>query len=372
MVRCLTLRRFARPVFAAVLAALAFALGAASAEARIVLQDIKGRTVTLAAPAQRLVVDDGRMIIALSFLSNDPVGLIAAWPHDVDRFGLELYASYRARFPQIDSLPRSGSNAQGVNAEQILAVHPDAVLLSVYSRPAEQQLRQLDQAGVPVIFVDFVADPLANTDRSLEIIGKAIGREVQAGRVVALREKYRAAIAEKVAGVADDARPAVFMETHASTREACCNSPGAAGLGKFLQFVRARNIGDILGDRPSGRLSLEYVVSAKPDVYIASGGEYMKARAGLLIGPHFDAGTTRGSMDALLARPGISLLPAVKKGATHGISQQLFSSPLDILALALLAKWTHPDLFRDLDVDAAREQLNDLMAVPLDETYWTK
>ncbi len=364
--------RFVRPLFAAALAALAFALGAASAEAEVVLQDLKGRAVTLAAPAKRLVVDDGRMIVALSFLSDDPVGLVAAWPHDVDRFGRELYAGYRARFPQIDSLPKSGSNAQGVNAEQILAVHPDAVLLSVYSRPAEQQLRQLDQAGVPVIFVDFVADPLANTDRSLEIVGKAIGREAQAERVVALRRKYRAAVAEKVANVADDARPVVFMETHASTREACCNSPGATGLGKFLQFVRARNIGDILGNKPFGQLNLEYVVSAKPDVYIASGGEYMKARAGLLIGPHFDAETTRRSMQALLARPGVSLLPAVKKGATHGISQQLFSSPLDILALELLAKWTHPDLFKDLDVDATRKELNDLMAVPLDGAYWTE
>ncbi len=42
------------------------------------------------------------------------------------------------------------------------------------------------------------------------------------------------------------------------------------------------------------------------------------------------------------------------------------------LALELLAKWTHPDLFRDLDVDATRKQLNDLMAVPLVGTYWTQ
>ncbi len=77
-------------------------------------------------------------------------------------------------------------------------------------------------------------------------------------------------------------------------------------------------------------------------------------------------------MSDLLARPGLALLPAVQKGAVHGISQQLFSSPVDILALELLAKWTHPDLFRDLDVDATRKQLNDLMAVPLVGTYWTQ
>ncbi len=65
-----------RPILAA-LAMLVFVLGAPRAEAEIVLHDLKGRTVTLAAPAKRLVVDDGRMIVALSFLSRDPVGLIA-------------------------------------------------------------------------------------------------------------------------------------------------------------------------------------------------------------------------------------------------------------------------------------------------------
>ncbi len=360
-----------RPILAA-LAMLVFVLGAPRAEAEIVLHDLKGRTVTLAAPAKRLVVDDGRMIVALSFLSRDPVGLIAAWPHDVDRFGRELYASYRKRFPQIDSLPRTASNAQDMNVEEILAARPDAVLLSVYSHRADQQLRELEQAKIPVIFVDFVTDPLNNTDRSLEIVGKAIGREAQAERVVALRTQHRTAIANRIAGLKDAARPSVFMETHASTRETCCNSPGSEGIGKFLQFVGARNIGDILGNKPFGKLNMEYVVSAKPDVYIASGGEYMKNRGGLLIGLHFDAAVTAKSMSDLLARPGLALLPAVQKGAVHGISQQLFSSPVDILALELLAKWTHPDLFRDLDVDATRKQLNDLMAVPLVGTYWTQ
>ena len=266
-----------RPILAA-LAMLVFVLGAPRAEAEIVLHDLKGRTVTLAAPAKRLVVDDGRMIVALSFLSRDPVGLIAAWPHDVDRFGRELYASYRKRFPQIDSLPRTASNAQDMNVEEILAARPDAVLLSVYSHRADQQLRELEQAKIPVIFVDFVTDPLNNTDRSLEIVGKAIGREAQAERVVALRTQHRTAIANRIAGLKDAARPSVFMETHASTRETCCNSPGSEGIGKFLQFVGARNIGDILGNKPFGKLNMEYVVSAKPDVYIASGGIHEESR----------------------------------------------------------------------------------------------
>lgn len=359
-----------RPI--AAIAALLIALTIPTlARADIILNDLKGRTITLAKPASHVLVDDGRLILALSFLTDDPVSLVAAWPHDVDRFGRELYATYRQRFPAIDSLPKSTSSAQDMVAEQVIAAKPDLVVLSLYSHPAEQQLEQLSQLGIPVIFIDFVADPFANSDRSLQILGKAIGRETEADKVIAFRKQQKDLIAERVAKADPSDRPAVFMETHASTQEACCNSPGTGNVGKFIDFVDARNIGDILAGKPFGQISLEYALSSKPDVYIASGGEYMAKRGGLLIGPHYSAQETRDTMARLLDRPGFAAIPAVTTGAVHGLSQQIFNSPLDLLALELIAKWTHPKLFEDIDVEATRRTLNGFMAVPLTGTYWT-
>lgn len=355
-------------ILAVVFVTALLSFGSGHASAGIVLHDIKGREVSLAMPARRLVVDDGRMVLALSFLTGDPVGLIAAWPHDVDRLGRELYARYQEKFPEIDALPRSTSNAQDMVVEQIVAARPDAVLLSIYSHPTDQQLQQLDKTGIPVIFLDFVSDPLVNTDRSLEILGKAIGREEEANRIIALRVRHRADIAQRITASAGSVKPSIFLEAHASTQEPCCNSPGEAGIGKFIDFVGGRNIGDVLKNRPFGQLSLEYIIAANPEIYVATGGDYMKNRGGLLIGPNFDASQTQASLDELLARPGFS---AVRSGSAHGISQQLFNSPLDILALELLAKWVHPELFADLDVEATRRELSELMAVPLGDMYWT-
>ncbi|NTJ50783.1 ABC transporter substrate-binding protein [Agrobacterium rhizogenes] len=369
------MRRTTRPValkLIAMIAALLIALMIpALARADIILNDLKGRTVTLAKPASRVLVDDGRSILALSFLTDDPVSLIAAWPHDIDRFGRELYAAYRQKFPAIDTLPKSTSSAQDMIAEQVIAAKPDLVVLSLYSHPAEWQLEQLRQVGIPVIFIDFVADPFANSDRSLEVLGKAVGHEAEADRVIAFRKQQKALIAERVANADPSERPLVFMETHASTQEACCNSPGTGNVGKFIDFVGARNIGDILAGAPFGQISLEYALASKPDIYIASGGEYMEKRGGLLIGPHYSAEETRDAMARLLARPGFAAIPAVATGAVHGLSQQIFNSPLDVLALELIAKWTQPKLFEDLDVEATRRTLNGFMAVPLTGTYWT-
>ncbi|WP_160008872.1 ABC transporter substrate-binding protein [Rhizobium sp. 18055] len=341
------------------------------AHADIIINDLKGRTVTLEKPASRLLVDDGRLILALSFLTDDPVRLIAAWPHDVDRFGRELYATYQQKFPAIETLPKSTSNAQDMLVEQVMAAKPDLVVLSLYSHPAEQQIEQLHQAGIPVVFIDFVVDPAANSDQSLAILGRIIGREAAAAKVISFRKQQKSLIAERIAGANPSNKPAVFMETHASTQEPCCNSPGTGNVGKFIDFVDARNIGDVLVGRPFGQISLEYAIASKPDVYIATGGEYMASRGGLLIGPRYSAEETHDSMAQLLARTGFSALPAVEKGTVHGLSQQIFNSPLDLLALELIAKWTHPQLFADLDIEAARQTLNGFMAVPLTGTYWT-
>jgi iron complex transport system substrate-binding protein len=342
------------------------------ARAEVALTDLKGRNVVLANPARHLVVDDGRLIIALSFLSDDPVGLVAAWPHDVGRFGQELYAEYLKKFPAIDKLPRSTSNTQDLAVEQLVAAKPDLVVLSLYSHPAEEQLEQLSEAGIQVIFVDFTADPFANTDASLLLLGRAIGSEQRAQQVVAFRHAQRQSLSQTIAAAASSPRPNVFVETHASSSEPCCNSPGSGNIGKFIDFAGGQNIGAVLKDKPFGQISLEYVIASKPDIYIASGGQYMEKRSGLLIGPHFSPGDTKSSMDRLLARPGFSALPAIANGNIHGISQQLFNSPLDLLALELIARWVHPDLFSDDGIERVRQGLNRFMAVPLMGAYWTE
>lgn len=340
------------------------------ARADIEVKDLKGRSISLSSPAHRLVIDDGRIILALSFLSDDPVKLVAAWPHDIDRFGRELYDSYKEKFPMIENLPRSTSNAQDLAVENIIATNPDAVILSVYSHPGELQLAQLAEAGIPVIFVDFITDPLNNTDRSLDVLGKVIGRQQRADRILSLRKSIKDQIAGTLHSAMAQPMPTIFLEAHASTQENCCNSPGNSGIGKFLAFVKAHNLGEVLGSKPFGQVNLEYVVASKPDVYIATGGEYMQKRGGLRIGPHYSKEETLASLQELLDRPGFSSLAS--SATAHGLSQQLFNSPLDILVLELLAKWAHQDLFRDLDIEASRLELNALMAVPLADGYWTR
>jgi iron complex transport system substrate-binding protein len=284
---------------------------------------------------------------------------------------VEQHGVLAARFPVLDTLPAIASNAGELAVEQVISAAPDLLVLSVFSKVSVQQLQQLDAAGIPVIYVDFLIDPLTNTDRSLTLLGAAIGRSEAAATVIDFRRRHREAIEAKLAGL-DPARkkPSVFLETHASAVEACCNSPGTGNLGLYIDLVGGHNIGDVLSGRPFGQINIEYILASAPDVYIASGGAYMQERSGLLVGPGYDEATTRASLDRLLARPGFSGLPAVQSGHVHGLAKALFDPVWDILSLELLAKWVNPDLFADLDVDRTREELNTLSSVHLAKGYW--
>ncbi|MCM2476485.1 ABC transporter substrate-binding protein [Rhizobium sp. CG5] len=364
-------RTFGRlSVFAVAL--LAAVVTTAPAHAGITLTDVKGRTVTLEAAATRLVIDDGRIITALSYLAPDPIALVAGWPHDIDRLGREQYEAYRLKFPAIDSLSLTNSSSEDMAVEQVIAARPDLVVLSLYSRVAEQQLAQLEEAGIPAIYVDFVLDPLGNSDASFAVLGQAIGRSAQSAQMIAFRKAHLAAIDSRLAQSPSSLTPRVFLEAHAAVSEPCCNTPGTGNFGKVIDRLKARNIGDILKGRPFGQINIEYVIASKPEVYIASGGAYMATRGGLLIGPSFDRSTTEDSLRALLARPGFSALPAVVSGRVHGLAKQLFEPGMDILALEIMAKWLHPELFSDLDVEATRQSLNRMAAIPLVGTYWTE
>jgi len=335
----------------------------------IALTDVTGREVTLAAPARRIMIDDGRYLIALSLLDRDPVSLLAAWPRDINRIGPAVYEQYRAKFPAIEQLHQVASSAGSFSVEQVLAAMPDLAVFSLNAQPEPGQIAQLEAAGIPVVVIDFFVQPLANLETSLRILARAIGREDAADDFVSFRKRRIDAIAARLASASR--RPRVFIEPHAARTDECCASPGKGNIGTYVELAGGQNIGKEAIPGAVGVLSLEYVIAADPDVYIATGGPHMEGTSGLLIGPGYDAATVQSTLARVAGRDGISGLRAVREKHMHGIAHQLLNSPLDILTVEALAKWINPELFADIDLEATRAALNArFLAVPLEGIYW--
>lgn len=339
------------------------------ANAEITVTDIAGRVVTLEKPASRLMIDDGRYLIALSLIADDPVSLIAAWPKDINRIGPDTYRQYRQKFPAIEDLHQVASNSQQFSIEQILTAEPDAAIFSLTSRPTDGEIALIEQAGIPVVVIDFFDDPLDNIEPSLKILGAVTGKGEKAEAFLDFRRQRMEEIAGRIASA--KSRPSVFLEPHAARTKDCCASPGKGNTGKYIEFAGGDNIGAGVIAGATGVLNLEYVIEANPNVYIATGGPHLEGTQGMLIGPGYSRQTVEETLGRVVSRPGIATLKAVRDGRVHGIAHQLLNSPLDILTVQALAKWIHPELFADIDLDATRRELNErFLAVPVEGINW--
>ncbi|WP_288757874.1 ABC transporter substrate-binding protein [uncultured Brevundimonas sp.] len=335
------------------------------------LTDLRDRAVRALPPGGKLSIDDGRYLIALSLIHPDPVSLLAAWSGDVNRISPDMYRAFVDKFPTLPDVPKIAQSGQAFNAEAVLAAGPATAVVSLGSGPTDAQAAQLEAAGVSVAFIDFFSHPFQNQSRSLALLGDLIGRRAQADAFNGFKAARLDAIAAKVAAIPQDRRPTVFLEPHAMISPDCCASPGKGNIGDYIAFVGGRNIGADVLDQPTGKLNLEYVIQRDPDVYIATGGPHLAKAGGFVVGPDFTAEQSQAGLRRVAGRAGISTLKAVRQGRAHGLSHQLINSPIDVVAVEVLAKWIHPDLFADLDPRATLDEINRrFLAVPYRGDYW--
>ncbi|MFC0217797.1 iron complex transport system substrate-binding protein [Pseudochelatococcus lubricantis] len=303
-------------------------------------------------------------------MADDPVSLVAAWPHDVHRLGDAAYGAYRERFPAIADKPRIAGSADSLSVEQVIDVAPDVAIFRDGLGPNPEQIRQIEAAGIPVVFIDFFSQPLENLEKSLLILGRLIGAEERAQAFIDFRDAHLKRITGRIAQTPALRRPRVFLEVHAGLTE-CCNSPGRGNVGNYVELAGGHNIGADVLPGASGKLGIEYIISAEPEIYIATGGPHTAKAGGFVIGPEFSPAEARASLARMAARPGIASLAPVERGEVHGLAHQLLNSPLDILVAERLANWIHPELFADVDPDKTIEELNTrFLAVPLAGPNW--
>lgn len=338
-------------------------------QSAIRVTDLKQRTVTIQAPAKRLLIDDGRYLIALSLIHPDPVSVIAGWPRDINRVGDATYQQFVAKFPSLPSKPQVASSAGAFSLEQALAVNPDVAVFSLGAGPSDEQVAQLERAGIAVVFIDFFTHPLQNLEPSLLLLGQLTGRDAEAKQFNEFRKARLEHIRSRI--TASTARPAVFLEAHAGISPDCCNSVGKGNVGDYIALVGGTNIGADALPGASGRLNLEYVIARNPAVFIMTGGPHLEKPGGFVVGPGYTVDRARASLAKMAGRTGLASLPVIKAGRVHGLSHQLLNSPLDIVTVEVLAKWIHPELFGALKPEQTLADINaKFLAVPLEGVLW--
>ncbi|MGC4010773.1 MAG: ABC transporter substrate-binding protein [Pseudomonas sp.] len=347
-------------------------LGLALPAEALTVTDVLGRKVEVSGNAQRVVLGEGRLFFALALLDRDnPFQRVVGWQNDVRLLDPHTFDVYAQRFPQVKQIPLIGqASEQSVSAEQILALKPDLAVFSIAGEGPTQHSPIADilaAAGVPVVFVDFRVHPIEGVRTSLTALGTALGRQAEADQYLKFYDAHLQRIRDGVAGLDDAHKPSVFLELLAGVWQAPGHTTGKSGLGSVIDTVGGRNIAAGVVPGALGDISVEYALSAKPDLYIATGNR----QPGLILGAGVSQQQARESLGKVLQRPEFASLDAIRNGKAHGLWHDFYNSPFNILAIEAMARWVHPERFQDLNPAKTQAQINqDFLRIGLDGTYW--
>jgi len=363
-------------LFRAAVAATALFCALPGAQARQVT-DLAGRVVTVPDHPKRVLLGEGRFVFAMALLDRkDPVARVVGWQGELKQQDPYSWTQLVKRYPKAADVPLIGKTSEAsVSPEKIVSLQPDVAVFSLSGHgPGRNNpmIAALQAAGIPIVFIDFRQHPVENTVPSMRILGQALDRQAEADAYIAFYEDHLARVRKIVDPVPQAERPRVFVEMLAGVWPACCHTTGNGSFGDLLKTAGGVNVAAPVLPGAIGDVSLEFLLDAKPDVYIATGSRSEPGRPGLLVGPGAAAAVSADSLSTLLGRDGIRDLDAVKQHRAYGIWHAFYNSPYNVVAIETMTKWLYPERAAALDPQASLDALyRQFLDVDNAGTYWT-
>ena len=333
--------------------------------------DLKGRTVTLPANIERVVVTFN-LEEYLAVTGESGVDKLVGWSHKYWKGRRDdAYNAYTKALPALESIPDVGYNGD-ISIEAIISLQPDVVLASATGanyNALEPAFDLLHQAGIEVVFFNFHKQTIETHQQSIQLIGKVMGQEERAAELARLYEEQMNLVYDRLKDLADEDRPSVYMEFS--------RGPSVIGNSWSEQMwgAQIRECGGVNiaagQEGASVDVPAEQVLAANPDFIIMSGCLQSDDTDNVVMGYGADRELAREHLEAYKSRDGWSSLNAVKNNNMGAIYHDLSRHIFDFAGTQFLAKTLHPDLFADIDPEANLAKFfSDYMPVELDGV-WT-
>lgn len=339
--------------------------------------DLAGRTMPVPASPHRILLGESRLLTAVALLEGQhPLARIVGWQGDLPLMDPQTFNAYAEKFPEIKSIPLIGkATEESISDEKALDLKPDLAIFSLGGHGPSRYnalVKQLEASGATVVFVDFRLHPMQNTIPSIKLLGAVLHREKEADAYIQFYQQHLANVQRVVNAIPEDQRPKVFVDLLAGAWDAgCCHTAGNGNFGEFVQAAGGRNIAAGLVPGVLGDVSMEQIITSRPDVYIATGSRTKPGLVSLRVGALTSDHDASASLAALVSRPGFDAIKAIHDGNVHGISHNYYDSPYNIVAIEAFAKWFYPKQFASLNVHATQaEMYKRFLAVPPDGAYW--
>ncbi|MDU3352381.1 MAG: ABC transporter substrate-binding protein, partial [Clostridium sp.] len=332
----------------------------------IEITDVTGRTVTLKKPAERVVLQwsgaGGPFFTISALMGKDTPKVIAGMDTSLQDYRADMWKHFTTEMPELAKIPVVGTiGDKTFNAEQVVALNPDVIFIPVdlkdqYESDAKPKM---DAAGIQTIYIDYHAEKLESHQKSIEAIGKALGKEERAAEINKFYTDRVTRVLDRVSKI-NKPKPTVYIEVGINGPEEFGNSfSGNYSWGALATMAGA----DVITKdaiKKSSPINPEFVLEKNPDIIMIMGSYWPKKPTSMRLG--FEA--TEDSSQALLKaftteRQGWSELKAVENkqvySAHHGLPREVF----DAAVFEYLAKTFYPEEFADVDPEATLKEFYD-------------
>ncbi|MCC3702269.1 ABC transporter substrate-binding protein [Rouxiella badensis] len=320
----------------------------------LTVTDLAGQKLTINKEPERIIIQDGRDILSLAVLDkSDPFKRVVAWNNLLKNTDSGTWDMLKGKWPESTKILDMGFSDKGqVDLETVIAKKPDLMIAQLRAKQSLQQggvIDRLNQLHIPIVFVDYDINPAKDTAPSIDLLGKVLNQEKNAQAYTAFYRQHYQHIQDEIASIKN--RPNVFIEPLAGRSDSCCFTHGEEGWGKLIEAVGAKNIGSELLPGASGEVSLEKVISMKPDVYIFTGSIHPgKGQTTMM---PFGLSANQADVDkeakVLTSRTGVAQVPAVMDQRVYAVYHQFYNHPYNIVGMEYLAKFIYPQQFKNLD-----------------------
>jgi iron complex transport system substrate-binding protein len=327
-----------------------------TSDSSVTIVDDWGRTVTLDKPAER---------IAFSHTAaGEGVLLAGGWDKVIGRDGSLIDSEF---YPNLDLIPAISTQNQpfSLDFEKITQLKPDLVILQKYysQREGFEEIAKNLEPDIPVVGLDFLEPGSAESIKKLGIL---LGTSDVADEYVQFHDEVINSIKEKTHDLAEEKKPNVFIDGGGmGTDQISTYGKEASFWENMCEIAGGKNVASSLpGDRVK-TVDLEWLLEQDIDAIVAQ-VYYEKGKpSGTGVSKSFGYQATdpvhaSEEADAIITDiKNIDVYAdsdAVKNNNVYLQHWQLANNPKAFIGTAYLAKWLHPDLFKDLDPEQIHQE----------------
>ena len=240
---------------------------------RLTVTDMLGRTVSVPKSVRRPVCIGAGSLRLYSYIGD--MSILAGVEQCEKGFLISSRPYQYANDGLFKSLPSVGAGGpQGsADAEAILSVSPDVIFAIYISLEAADFDELQKKTGVPVVVLSYGKTEAfdINIIKSLELMGKILGREERAESVCSYINSLQSDLNRRTEDIADNDKKSVYL--------GYLNKFGSHGIGSstanysLFNAVNASNVLDKAGYKGyQGSIDKETLITLAPDVIILDAG----------------------------------------------------------------------------------------------------